>query len=265
VIEKFKKVMRHLMRTVPHTNIVNCDETSWRLYPNGILTWARAGSDGVAVEIMGDEKMSITAMATITADTKGRNKLPLYLIAKGKTKRVEISQLGEIGVHQADHSQSGWQTVDTMKRYIAWLHQTMRSRGTTGDIHLILDVYRAHMAPEVRELAEQNSIVLHFIPAGFTDYYQPLDRRVFGCLKATARGYYLRNAMDGEKSPLTKKDAVAILIKSWEKLSECAMESAWRIYREDGNESDYSENEPVRFESEAEPSDYASDPESNHE
>jgi hypothetical protein len=35
-------------------------------------------------------------MATINADEKN---LPLYWIAKGKTKRVEISRLGEVGIY----------------------------------------------------------------------------------------------------------------------------------------------------------------------
>jgi hypothetical protein len=69
-----------------------------------VLTWAETGSENVSIEITGDEKAAITAMATINADGK---KFPLYLIAKRKTKRVEISQLGEIGLHKSDHFPSG--------------------------------------------------------------------------------------------------------------------------------------------------------------
>jgi hypothetical protein len=127
----WKKEIVQLLRNNPPENVLNSDETCWRLYPSGILTWAATGSENVAIEIPGDEKTSITAMATITAD---HQKLPLYLIAKGKTNRVEISQLGKIGIHQADHSPNGWQTVDTMKRYLKWLNKTCREDGTDGEI-----------------------------------------------------------------------------------------------------------------------------------
>jgi hypothetical protein len=73
-----------LLRNSLPENVLNCDETCWRLYPNGILTWAETGSENVAIEIPGDEKASITAMATITAD---HQKLPLYLIAQGENKQ----------------------------------------------------------------------------------------------------------------------------------------------------------------------------------
>jgi hypothetical protein len=232
----WKKEINQLLRNYPPENILNCDETCWRLYPSGILTWAATGSENVAIEIPGDEKTSITAMATITAD---HQKLPLYLIAKGKTSRVEISQLGKIGIHQADHSPNGWQTVDTMKRYLKWLSRTCREDGVNGEIHLIMDIYRAHTADAVKDLADRLGIVLHSIPAGCTDLYQPLDRRVFGCLKATARMAYLRQTQGDAREKLKKKDAVAILLRSWDKLSLHAMESAWKIYRgdEEGEES----------------------------
>jgi hypothetical protein len=59
---------------------------------------------------------------------------------------------------------------------------------------------------------------------------------VFGCLKATSRNIYLRETQGHLKENLKKKDAVAILIRSWEKLSFSAMESAWKIYRPDEEE-----------------------------
>jgi hypothetical protein len=188
----------------------------------------------VSIEITGDEKAAITVMATINAEGK---KFPLYLIAKGKTKRVEISQLGEIGLHKSDHSPSGWQDVETMKHYLRWLSRTLEDDDIDGAIHLIMDIYRAHTAPAVQKLASKLGFRLHFIPAGFTDRYQPLDQRVFGCLKATARSHYLRTTQGDATKKLKKKDAVAILLKSWEHLSSVAMESAWKIYEEGEEEN----------------------------
>jgi hypothetical protein len=46
--------------------ILNCDETSCRLYPNGIFTWTDRGSDNFALNVTGNEKDSFTIMAAIS-------------------------------------------------------------------------------------------------------------------------------------------------------------------------------------------------------
>jgi hypothetical protein len=79
-----------LLLEVPLERIVNCDEAMWRVVPSGLPTWAPIGEDGVSVHINAAEKETITALASITST---HDKLPLFLIAKGKTERVERSQL----------------------------------------------------------------------------------------------------------------------------------------------------------------------------
>jgi hypothetical protein len=75
-----------LLDTVDHSRIDNADETSWRLYPQRITTWAPTGSDGVSIAVTGQEKESLTVMATIRANG---SKEPLSILAKGKTARVQ--------------------------------------------------------------------------------------------------------------------------------------------------------------------------------
>lgn len=41
------------------------------------------------------------------------------------------------------------------------------------EIHLILDLYRAHNNDEIKEAAKPLGIILYFIPAEFTDRFQP--------------------------------------------------------------------------------------------
>jgi hypothetical protein len=227
--------------------VVNCDETCWRLYPNGILTWAKKGADGVSLDIRGNEKASITALATITAEN---TKLPLFIIAKGKTKRAEATQLGNIKEHRGDHSVNGWTTAETMSRYLWWLRELYPPVRTPFGkkalpIDLILDCYPAHLTMAVRREAAKLKIQLHFVPIGMTDKLQPLDRRVFGCLTATARAEYRRfsAAHPGEK--VRTPDAVRMLIHSWEHLSLAAVEAAWSVYddrerhRPDGEDDEW--------------------------
>lgn len=61
------------------------------MFPDGILTWAKRGSDNVHVHANCDEKKCMTALATVKVDG---TKLPLMIIAKGKPDLVETTQLG---------------------------------------------------------------------------------------------------------------------------------------------------------------------------
>jgi transposase len=71
-----------------------------------------------------------------------------------------------------------------MYHYFAILrHELYRE----GPLIVILDVYAAHYSPEVREIARLWEIQLVFIPPGYTDKLQPLDRCIFGILKSYAR------------------------------------------------------------------------------
>jgi hypothetical protein len=48
--------------------------------------------------------------------------------------------------------------------------------------------------------------------------------------------------MQGDATEKLNKDAVAILLKSWETLSSVAIESAWKFYEDgEGEEKDWSE------------------------
>jgi hypothetical protein len=97
-----------------------CDETTWKVMLNGLLTWARMCTDWISVEATLDEKDAITAVASISAS---RKKLPLDLIAKGLTPRVDHLQLGPHTRHETDHSPSEWTTTATFTNYLHWLHR----------------------------------------------------------------------------------------------------------------------------------------------
>jgi hypothetical protein len=121
-----------------HSRIINVDETSWRVYPTGLRTWAQRGGQNIALQIGGREKDCFTVVAAITAV---RIKLPLTLIAAGKTIVVEHSHFGDVADHQTDHSQSGWTTHETFERWLIWV----RGRYDDGDpIWVILDCFSVH-------------------------------------------------------------------------------------------------------------------------
>lgn len=214
-----------LLRDVPdHPRIINVDESCWRVYPSVLQTWAPTGSQNVSVGINGSQKNSFTVIAAITA---ARTKLPLCLIATGKTAMVEESHFGDIGYHHADHSESGWQTAETFRRWLDWL------RGLYDDgepIWLVLDCYSVHRTEAMRSHAEGMGIHLVFIPPGLTDEFQPLDRFVFGAMKAACRRLYGSHCQSDPSCAMTRKTAAAFLIRAWEGVSPHVLDEAWSIY-----------------------------------
>ena len=212
-LKLWKSKIRDLLKTVPKDHIVNVDETAWFFYPKGLLTWAEKGSSNIALSIGGSDKENITALCAITA---AGTKLPMMLIAAGRTDYVESSQLGDVHPHWTSHSESGWTTEETFIQYLELLSNHFNHE----PIHLILDLYAAHRTDAVKQRAEELGITLYFIPPGCTDLVQPLDVKVFGALKATARKLF-RERYNGISSPkMTSKDAVQNLIRVWEGLSQ---------------------------------------------
>ena len=228
-LQIWKHRIEELLKNVPKDHIVNVDETAWFFYPKGLLTWATKGSTDITISINGSDKDNITALCAITA---AGTKLPMMLIAAGKTEAVEQSQLGDIYPHWKAHSESGWTTEETFVEYLLHISEFYQNE----EVHLILDVYAAHRTERVKETARNNNIQLYFIPPGCTDLVQPLDVKVFGCLKATARKLF-RERYVGVNSPkVTSQDAVQNLIRAWESVSTQITEDAWEIYHTNDNE-----------------------------
>ena len=214
-----------LLDTHDNDLILNCDETAWRLYPNNILTWWNTGDDDVSIHVNGDEKGCFTVLATISAS---RKKWPLFFVAKGKTQRVEHSQIGGVSEHWRTHSESGWMKGELFCEYL----KHIRAEIPTGDrIFLICDVHSSHRTQPVKALAAALNIELLYIPPGATDQLQPLDRTVFGVLKSEARRLFRIRTSHDPEIKRSKRDAVAEMITAWQMLSESSLESAWAIYQ----------------------------------
>ena len=229
-IDKWKQKIRKLLKTVDKDHIANVDETSWFFYPRGLLTWAQKGAKNVSFQIDGNDKDNLTALCAITASG---TKLPMMIIAAGKTTRVEETQLGDIFPHWPAHSESGWTTEEVFTQYL----QNISNHFHGEEVHLLLDVYTAHRTDDVKAIAKALNIHLYYIPPGCTDLVQPLDVKVFGALKAKARALF-RKRYEGTQSPhVTSKDAVQNLIRAWEGLSNEVAEEAWYVYDENSDSS----------------------------
>lgn len=115
--------------------------------------------------------------------------------------------------HLSAFSEKGWSTNEIIYKYLNYIESLFNDN---QEIHVILDIYSSHRSEETKEAARDLGIILHYIPAGNTDLYQPLDMKIIAIIKAYLRHMirvYLR-----EDRIMTKADACALMIRAWEKL-----------------------------------------------
>jgi hypothetical protein len=147
---------------------------------------------------------------------------------------VEQSQLESNPAIVRDHSLSGWTTKETFARYLDWLAGEYREKIAAGcPLHLVLDCHSVHRSAEIRDRAASLGIRLWFIPAGHTDDFQPLDRAVFGAMKARFRRRFELECRQHPHQRVTKSGAIEILIQIWDGLGDAAISSGWQICADD--------------------------------
>ena len=217
----FLSRMESLKDDYPPSRVVNFDETCWRFSELPRFIPAEKGTETVKLKCAQGEKQSVTAIGAITADGQ---KLPFWILAKGKTDRV-LHKFGTPGQTVLKVSQSGWTNEAILLEYLEWLH-------TTSDgcpLILVLDVYPAHRTAAIRNRANELDIELLYVPAGGTSQYQPLDRRIFGELKSRARAEMDRLAVIEGSRDCTHERAISILEGCWSHISTENIKKAWNI------------------------------------
>lgn len=176
-----------------------------------------------------DEKESITAIACISMD--GR-KLPLIILAKGTTNVCEGRYRGDAELAKyirrrqlyVFHTENGWSTEEFSVQFLQWL-QDVYIKDNPG--LLIWDLHTSHNTDRVKQAAADKGIGLLFIPAGQTDYWQPLDSKVFGALKSAARRKFDELMVSKKLTEVTILDAVRILVECWLALPTSLIEGSW--------------------------------------
>ena len=219
--EYFLNRLNTLKEDYPPSRIINCDETCWRIFQNPRLIVAEKGTEAAKILKDHNEKLSVTALGTITADG---NKGPLWIITKGKTDR-SLKKLGNDPSLIYRCTESGWMTSKVFLEYLEWLHNEFQGE----PIALILDVYPSHKSDEVKQKAKELNIELLYVPAGGTAMYQPLDRRIFGELKSRARFEMLKLQRLQGPTDTPYKHALEVLLKCWNEISSENIIKSWNI------------------------------------
>lgn len=230
-VDAFRLRMADILRRTRPERILNMDETSWRQLNMGFRTIAEKGTETVNCYFRGDAKACLTAIATVDA---AGTKLPLWVLARGKTMRCEARYRNHDAIQRAvaqgdlvlSHQVNGWSNGDIILQYLKWL------RKLYGRQHIVLlwDIWGAHRSQDTKDLAASLNIQLEFIPAGMTGECQPLDRRIFGNLKSRARSRFDQGCARGEDP--TIEDSVAMLLEAWKSIGQEEVIDAWEPLRE---------------------------------
>ena len=122
-----------------------------------------------------------------------------------------------------DHTETGWSTAELMTRYLSWLKDLKGGRL----VHVLWDLHASHREMGVQEWAQNHDLGLTFVPAGQTDEWQPLDRRVFGSLKQRAMKKLTDNMVEDNLADYDMTDALKILMESWDEVTEEEIVKAW--------------------------------------
>ena len=141
-VSHFLENMELVNLQFPHDLIFNIDETCWRITNGKLKTIAPKGSDQVNITLKEDPKKCLTVIACCS---KSGDRLPLWLIAKGKTtlceqkfrKDLRLCSLIRSKKLFVDHSENGWSNDELIIQYLNWLKEFKRGMM----LNVLWDVY----------------------------------------------------------------------------------------------------------------------------
>jgi hypothetical protein len=90
-VRRFKEELTAAFRDVPHSDIINTDESMWLILWRPCKTVAEKGVESVKIEVNGDQKAGFKLIGAVT--TSGE-KFPLFFIAKRFTQKC-YEQFGD--------------------------------------------------------------------------------------------------------------------------------------------------------------------------
>jgi len=223
-----EKYITQVAKAIAHygtDRVLNMDETHVKIdnFTNKVI--CHKGQESVSVI---SNHCNKTEGFTVMATCSETQKFPLIVIAKGKTERctTKFKITGEVQ-SEFFKSMNGWTTVSIMNQYLRWISAQMGGE----PFALIVDCFKAHLNDEVKELAKELKIELIIVPACGTGLYQPLDRKIFGIVKAKLRANENhKGIVKTQQEEKTRYSNVCRLMEEvWKEISDKALQSAWNI------------------------------------
>jgi hypothetical protein len=154
--------------------VFNMDETPVTLLDAPVTAVVATGSKQAAnITTPANHLLKITTFPTITA---AGDRLPMCAVLKGKTPRtlnkIKNGASADVSQVQLYYSEKGWINEGIMALYF---RDVLLPYTRAQPAALIVDSYRAHFTPAVRDAAAAMQLQLIQVPGGCTAEYQPLD------------------------------------------------------------------------------------------
>ena len=193
---------------IPHSLIINLDQTPTKYVPVGRTTLAKKNSKTVAVKGNSDKR---TITATFAISFKG-DFMSMQLIYGGKTTKClprfkfpDKFSLSYNETHYSNENEACKCIEEILQPYI---NEVIERENLPVDQNslVIMDVFKGQMTPMVLNFYKECNIEVVFVPANMTHLLQPLDLTVNGCVKKFTRGKFnswyssqIRNQLDAGK------------------------------------------------------------------
>ena len=168
-----QKVKEH---KIPSSMIINLHQTPSKFVPGCNKTLAKMGCKSVPIAGSTDKRM-ITATFSVTLSGKC---LPVQLIYGGKTKKSipPVSFTSDFLITAKENYSKERETLNMLENVIITYVEKQRVSLNLDFDHptlLIMDVFKIQMTCAVRELLNENGILLEKDPANLTYLFQPVD------------------------------------------------------------------------------------------
>ena len=171
-----------------------------------------------------DERAKVTVIGACTGEG---SMLKSGIVAKGKTTRREDKYLAQIGDFAfIQHTKSG---VTNTTSFIEYMEGIIVPYINDQPAVLIVDAYKAHLTPRVRDFCADKNIRLVKVPHRATSTLQPLDVGVFGLAKldiyAAAKEQMFQLIRDEED----RWKSMAACIEALSRVSIRAVQRGWKL------------------------------------
>ena len=154
-----QKVEKH---NIPHSLIINADQTPSKYVPVGRSTLAEKNVKDVPISGSADKRLSF------------------QLIYKGKTTqslpKIDFPDGFSLSVNEK-HFSNTQESIKFLKEIVIPFIDKKRSelKNPSQAALLIWDVFRGQKTTPVLDILKENNITTEYVPNNMTNYYQPLD------------------------------------------------------------------------------------------
>ena len=161
---------------IPHSLILNADQTPSKYVPTACYTLAEKNSKSLPIA-GGADKQAITAIFVEILDCKF---LPMQLIYGGKTSqslpKIQFPTGFCLSGNPSHYSKTE-ESIKLLKEIVVPYVENIRAKldDPKQSKLLIWDVFRGQKTESVIEVLKENNVHTEYIPNNMTNCYQPLD------------------------------------------------------------------------------------------